>query len=45
MSGILHAQSHTVGVLSYEPNKALDGYLLLYPQNQGTAYLLNNCGK
>lgn len=45
MSGILHAQSHTVGVLSYEPNKALDGYLLLYPQNQGTAYLLNNCGE
>lgn len=36
---------NTVGLLSYEPAKTQDGYLFLYPQNQGTAFLLNNCGQ
>ena len=40
----LNAQN-TIGLLSYNPEKALDGYLLLYPQNQGTAFLINNCGE
>lgn len=36
---------NTIGLLSYIPNKTQDGYLFLYPQNQGTAFLLNNCGE
>lgn len=36
---------NTVGLLSYIPEKTQDGYLLLYPQNQGTAFLINNCGE
>lgn len=36
---------HTVGLLSYQPDKAFDGYNLLYPHNQPNVYLLNNCGE
>jgi hypothetical protein len=38
-------QTHTVGLISYVPDKTLDGYMLLYPQNQSTAFLMNNCGE
>lgn len=34
-----------MGLLSYDPSKTLDGYLLVYPQNQGTCFLVNNCGE
>ncbi|MCB0638717.1 MAG: hypothetical protein KDC54_18935, partial [Lewinella sp.] len=36
---------HTVGLLSYNPMKAFDGYNLLYPHNQPNVYLLDNCGE
>jgi hypothetical protein len=36
---------HTVGLLSYQPNKSFDGYNLLYPHNQPNVYLLDNCGE
>ncbi len=36
---------NTVGLLSYNPSKAFDGYNLIYPHNQSTVYLLNNCGE
>lgn len=41
----LWSQANTVGLLSYVPDRTLDGYLLLYPQNQGKAFLINNCGE
>ncbi len=40
----LFAQN-TVGLLSYDFSKVYDGYNLLYPHNQSTTYLLNNCGE
>ena len=36
---------NTVGLLSYDFSKVYDGYNLLYPHNQSTTYLLNNCGE
>lgn len=39
------AAQNTVGLLSYQPAKAFDGYNLLYPHNQPNVYLLNNCGE
>ncbi|MBR9921590.1 MAG: T9SS type A sorting domain-containing protein [Bacteroidetes bacterium] len=41
----LSAQDHTVGLLSYKPSKAFDGYNLIYPHNQPNVYLLDNCGE
>ncbi len=40
----LRAQ-HTVGLLSYDPARAFDGYNLLYPLRQPNVYLLDNCGR
>ncbi len=40
----LNAQN-TVGLLSYNANKSLDGYNLIYPHNQPNTYLLDNCGE
>lgn len=36
---------NTIGLLSYDPSQAHDGYNLLYPNNQSNVYLLNNCGE
>lgn len=36
---------NTVGLLSYEPTESYEGYNLIFPQNQSTVYLLNNCGE
>ena len=36
---------HTVGLLSYKPSKAYDGYNLMYPHNQPNVYLIDNCGE
>lgn len=38
-------QAHTVGVLFYNPSQSSEGYNLIYPHNQSTVYLLNNCGE
>ncbi len=35
----------TVGMLSYDPSKAQDGFTLLYPHEQANVYLINNCGE
>ena len=40
----IHAQN-TVGLISYNQNKAYDGYNLIYQHNQPNVYLLNNCGE
>ena len=36
---------NTVGLLSYKPSKAFEGYNLFFPHNQPNVYLLNNCGE
>jgi arylsulfotransferase ASST/type IX secretion system substrate protein len=36
---------NTVGLLSYQPSKTFNGYNLMYPHNQPTVYLLDNCGE
>ncbi len=40
----LYSQN-TVGLLSYTPDRAYDGYNLYYPHNQSTVYLIDNCGE
>ena len=45
ISSALFAQIHTVGLLSVSQEKVQDGYTLIYPHNQGTVFLLNNCGQ
>lgn len=36
---------NTVGLLSYNPASAFDGYNLMFPHNQPNIYLLDNCGE
>ncbi len=36
---------NTVGLLSYNPAKAFEGYNLLYPHNQASVFLIDNCGQ
>ena len=36
---------NTVGLLSYNPFEAYEGYNLMFPHNQSNVYLLNNCGE
>jgi hypothetical protein len=36
---------NTVGLISYNANKAYDGYNLIFPHNQANVYLLDNCGE
>jgi hypothetical protein len=36
---------NTVGLLSYDINQVYQGYTLVYPHNQPTVYLLDNCGE
>jgi hypothetical protein len=44
LPNLLPAQ-HTVGLLSYDPSRAFDGYNMIYPHNQPNVYLFNNCGQ
>jgi hypothetical protein len=39
------AAQNTVGLLSYQPSKAYDGFNLIFPHNQPNVYLLDNCGE
>lgn len=45
MAGFQAYAQHTVGIISYDPAGAFDGYNLIYPHNQPNVYLLNNCGE
>jgi len=36
---------NTVGLISYQPSKSLDGYTLIYPHRQPNVYLIDNCGE
>ncbi len=36
---------NTVGVLHYESQEISKGYNLIYPNNQGSVFLLDNCGR
>ncbi len=42
---ILLAQDHTVGVITYVPWNTYQGYNLIYPENQPTVFLMDNCGQ
>ena len=39
------AQKKTIGLRKADLTKASNGYTLLYPSDQSTVYLLNNCGQ
>jgi hypothetical protein len=39
------AAQNTVGLLSYDATNTQDGYTLLYPADQPTIFLINNCGE
>ena len=41
----MNAQDNTVGLLSYNPSKSMDGYNIFYPHRQPNVYLINNCGE
>ena len=36
---------NTVGLLSFDFSQQFDGYNLMYPHNQSSVFLLNNCGE
>jgi hypothetical protein len=40
----LSTAQNTVGLISYDPIQSFEGYNLIYPHNQSTVYLLDNCG-
>lgn len=44
LSFSLYGQN-TVGLLSYDINQAYQGYTLIFPHNQASTFLLNNCGE
>ncbi|MEM9920942.1 MAG: aryl-sulfate sulfotransferase [Bacteroidota bacterium] len=39
------AQDNTVGLLSYDITRSYQGYTLIYPHNQPSVFLLDNCGE
>ena len=41
----LSQAQNTVGLISYDPSRAFDGFNLIYPHNQPNVYLFNNCGE
>ena len=41
----MQAQDNTVGLLSYNPDLAYEGYNLIFPHNQPNVYLLDMCGE
>ena len=41
----IFAQQNTIGLLNFNPDKIEPGYTLIYPRNQSTIFLLNNCGE
>ena len=41
----LAMSQNTVGLLSYDPMNSYDGYNLIYPHNQPSVYLIDNCGQ
>lgn len=36
---------NTIGLQSYKPSLSFDGYNLLYPHNQSSVFLFDNCGR
>lgn len=36
---------NTVGLITIQPDLAVEGYNLIYPEEQSSVYLLNNCGE
>jgi len=44
-ASLASAQTRTVGLLSFNHEKAMAGYNLHFAHNQGNVYLLDNCGQ
>jgi len=42
---LMISQDITVGLLSYDISRTYQGYTLIYPHNQSSVFLLNNCGE
>lgn len=38
-------QENTIALLEIDTSAVSDGYILMYPENQSTVYLINNCGE
>ncbi len=45
LSSYSTAAQNTVGLLSYDAEAAYEGYNLIFPHNQSTVFLFNNCGE
>jgi len=45
LSVVVYAQETTVGLLSYDITQSYQGYTLIYPHNQPSVFLLDNCGQ
>jgi len=45
ISLIAISQDQTIGLLSYKRHLASDGYTLIYPRQQSSVFLINNCGE
>ncbi len=45
VSQSLSAQDVTLGLLNYDISQSYQGYTLIYPHNQSSVFLLNNCGE
>ncbi len=40
------SSQNTIGLIDYQPwNNSYDGYNLIYPHNQSSVYLIDNCGR
>ncbi len=39
------SQNQTIGLLSYKQNLTYEGYTLIFPRDQSTVFLINNCGE
>lgn len=45
VSYLTASSQNTIGTLSYDFSQTQPGYNLIYPHNQSTTYLLDNCGQ
>lgn len=43
--GTIALGQQSVGLISYDAARSMDGYNLIYPHNQPNVYLFNNCGE
>lgn len=44
-TGVQLSAQNTVGLLSFDEDQTQEGYNLIFPHNQSTVFLLDNCGR